>query len=390
MVFCGLFSPLMNCIKPSSNKNTSPVRTNMSSKYSSDLKYYTSSCQQDSDLKTFDSSLHKRTNSVMKLLADQAKSQSISQGSLMEVYEFMLDLNRDVVKEIIESREDVRNNKDLTSLVDVYFKNTSKTLDFCNTVQNCVKIAENSRLIIRYAVKQFEAESEDANKNKYAKTLEELNKFKAVGDPFDGEFLTQYDSVYEEQVLLLDELGKLRAKLDKKQRNLKTWRRLSNVVFITAFVSVLLLSVAAAALSAPIVLTAVAAGLTPSIEVVGKWSNKMWKKYEKAVKRQRGLVSTVETGVRINRIATDSIKLEVDNLRIRLKFILETVDFAVERGEDEEATRLAMQEIKKKVEGLTEKIKEVGQHTDRFSKVISSERRLVLQHILSLPANSLS
>ena len=308
----------------------------------------------------------------------------------MEVYEFMLDLNRDVVKEIIESREDVRNNKDLTSLVDVYFKNTSKTLDFCNTVQNCVKIAENSRLIIRYAVKQFEAESEDANKNKYAKTLEELNKFKAVGDPFDGEFLTQYDSVYEEQVLLLDELGKLRAKLDKKQRNLKTWRRLSNVVFITAFVSVLLLSVAAAALSAPIVLTAVAAGLTPSIEVVGKWSNKMWKKYEKAVKRQRGLVSTVETGVRVNRIATDSIKLEVDNLRIRLKFILETVDFAVERGEDEEATRLAMQEIKKKVEGLTEKIKEVGQHTDRFSKVISSERRLVLQHILSLPANSLS
>lgn len=387
MVLCGLFSPLMNCIKPSSNKNNSPR-----SKYSSDLKYYTSACQQDSDLKTFDSSLHKRTNSVMKLLADQAKSQSISQGSLivMEVYEFMLDLNRDVVKEIIESREDVRNNKDLTSLVDVYFKNTSKTLDFCNTVQNCVKIAENSRLIIRYAVKQFEAESEDANKNKYAKTLEELNKFKAVGDPFDGEFLTQYDSVYEEQVLLLDELGKLRAKLDKKQRNLKTWRRLSNVVFITAFVSVLLLSVAAAALSAPIVLTAVAAGLTPSIEVVGKWSNEMWKKYEKAVRGQRELVSTVETGAKVNRIATDSIKLEVENLRIRLKFILETVDFAVERGEDEEATRLAMQEIKKKVEGLTEKIKEVGQHTDRFSKVISSERRLVLQHILSLPANSLS
>ncbi|KAF2554310.1 hypothetical protein F2Q68_00035566 [Brassica cretica] len=397
MVFCGLFSPLMNCIKPNSiNKNTSLVRTDMSSKYSSDLKYYTSACQQDSDLKTFDSSLHKRTNSVMKLLADQAKSQSISQGSLivMEVYEFMLDLNRDVVKEIIESREDVRNNKDLTSLVDVYFKNTSKTLDFCNTVQNCVKIAENSRLIIRYAVKQFEAESEDAKRNKYAKTLEELNKFKAVGDPFDGELLTQYESVCEEQDLLLEELGKLRAKLDKKQRNLKTWRRLSNVVFITAFVSVLLLSVAAAALSAPIVLTAVAAGLTPSIEVVGKWSNGMWKKYEKAVRRQRELVPKVETGAKINRIATDSIRLEVENLRIKLKFILETVDFAVEREgggeEDEEATRLAMQEIKKKVEGLTEKIKEVGQHTDRFSKVISSERRLVLQHILSLPANSLS
>ncbi|KAJ0239037.1 UPF0496 protein [Hirschfeldia incana] len=364
----------------------------MRSKYSSDLKYYTSSCQQDSDLMTFDSSLHQRTNSVMKLLADQAKSQSISQGTLMEVYEFMLDLNRDVVKEIIESREDVRNSKDLTSLVDVYFKNTSKTLDFCNTVQDCVKVAENSRLIIRYAVKQFEEESKDTEnkKSKYAKTLEELNKFKAIGDPFDGEFLAQYESVRVEQVHLLEELSKLRAKLDKKQRNLKIWRKLSNVVFITAFVSVLLLSVAAAALSAPIVLTAVAAGLTAPVEVVGKWSKKMWKKYEEAVRRQRGLVSTVETGAKVNRIATDSIKLEVDNLRIKISSIMETVDFAVERGgeEDELATRLAMQEIKKKVDGLTEKIKEVGQHTDIFSKVISSERRHVLQHILSLPATA--
>lgn len=313
----------------------------------------------------------------------------------MEVYEFMLDLNRDVVKEIIESREDVRNSKDLTSLVDVYFKNTSKTLDFCNTVQNCVKVAENSQLIIRYAVKQFEAESvddTDNKKNKYAKTLEELNKFKAVGDPFDGVFLTQYESVYEEQVLLLEELDKLKSKLDKKQRNLKTWRRLSNVVFITAYVSVLLLSVAAAALSAPIVLAAVIAGLTSPVEAVGKWCNEMWKKYEEAAKRQRGLVSVLGTGARVNKIVTDSIKLEVDDLRVKISSILRTIDFAVERGggEDELATRLAMQEIKKKVEELTEKIKEVGQHTDTFSKFISSERRFVLQHILSLPANSFS
>ncbi|KAG2327274.1 hypothetical protein Bca52824_010002 [Brassica carinata] len=64
-----------------------------------------------------------------------------------------------------------------------------------------------------------------------------------MGDPFEGEFLTQYESVYEQQVLLLEELGKLKAKVDKKQRNVKTWRRLCNVVFMTAFVSVLILSV---------------------------------------------------------------------------------------------------------------------------------------------------
>ncbi|CAF1985869.1 unnamed protein product [Brassica oleracea var. botrytis] len=192
MMFCGDLSPLMNCIKPSSNKNTSLVRTDMRSKYSSDLEYYTSSCQQDSDLKTFDSSLHQRTTSVMKSLADQAaKSQSISQGTLMEVYEFPLDLNRDV-------------------------------------------------------------------------------------------FLTQCESVYEQQVLLLEELGKLKAKLDKKQRNVKIWRRLSK------------------------------------------------------------LVLSVETGARVNKIARKNYE---SKLRIRISSVLETVEFAVEREEDEVAMILAVQEI---------------------------------------------
>ncbi|KAF8051214.1 hypothetical protein N665_1776s0003 [Sinapis alba] len=344
----GPSSPLMNWIKPN-GPNTSPVGTDVRSKYASYLKSYTSACQLDPDLKNFDSSLYERIASVIKSLADQANSQSISQVSLMDVYESLLDLNRDAVRKIIDSKEDVRKNKDLTSL----------TLDFCNTIQNCVKRAENSQRIIRYAVNQFEAESvvDDENivqKNKkYAKTLEELNKFKAMGDPFDGEFLTQYDALYKQQVLLLKKLSKLKAKLDKKQRNVKTWSRLSNVVFITAFVSVLLLSVAAAAMTAPLVLTAVAAGLTAPVEVVGKWCNEMWKKYEKGVKRQRELVSTVGFGVKADKIETENIREEVEKLRTKISFILGTVEFAVERGgeeeEDEVATRLAMQEIKKKV-----------------------------------------
>ncbi|KAF8053540.1 hypothetical protein N665_1401s0001 [Sinapis alba] len=393
----GPSSPLMNWIKPN-GPNTSPVRTDVRSKYASYLKSYTSACQLDPDLKNFDSSLYERIASVIKSLADQANSQSISQVSLMDVYESLLDLNRDAVRKIIDSKEDVRKNKDLTSLVQLYFKNSSKTLDFCNTIQNCVKRAENSQRIIRYAVNQFEAESvvDDENivqKNKkYAKTLEELNKFKAMGDPFDGEFLTQYDALYEQQVLLLKKLSKLKAKLDKKQRNVKTWSRLSNVVFITAFVSVLLLSVAAAAMTAPLVLTAVAAGLTAPVEVVGKWCNEMWKKYEKGVKRQRELVSTVGFGVKADKIETENIREKVEKLRTKISFILGTVEFAVERGggeeEDEVATRLAMQEIKKKVDGLTNEIMEVGQHAAMFSEVIALGRLVVLTHILSLPSKN--
>ncbi|CAG7902273.1 unnamed protein product [Brassica rapa] len=240
MMFCGVLSPLMNCVKPSSSKNISLVRTDMRSRYSSDLKYYTSACQQDSDLKTFDSSLHQRKTSVMKSLADQAaKSQSISQGTLMEVYEFLLYRNRDV-------------------------------------------------------------------------------------------FLTQYEAVYEEQVLLLEELCKLKAKLDKQQRNVKIWRRLSNVVL------------------------------------------------------------SVETGARVNKIATVKIRVQVDKLRIRISSVLETVEFAVEREENEVATILATQEIKKIVDGLTDKIKEVGQHAAMFSGLIALGRLIFLKHIRTLPSNSVS
>ncbi|KAL1204298.1 hypothetical protein V5N11_029496 [Cardamine amara subsp. amara] len=394
MVCCGLLWELMN----RNGTNASPVKTvqtNMLSKYAAELSSYTSACKTDSSLKSFDSSLHQRTISVISSLAAQAKTQSLNLDSLMEVYGFLLELNQDAVRVIIESREDVWKNKDLKSLVDVYFNSTSRTLDFCNTVENCVKKTDISQLIIRFAVKQFETESVDTKvegikKEKYAKTLEELNKFKAMGDPFDGEFVTQYKSVYEQQVFLLKELRKLKAKLDKKHRNVKTWRILSNVVFVSTFVSVFVLSVVAAAMIAPPVVSAVAAGLIVPIEVTGKWCGKMWKEYERAVKRHKGLVLSLELGARVNSVAMGNIIFEVENLKIRISSILKLVEFAVQREEEEMATRLAMEEIMKKVDGFTEKIEQVGENAARCSKLIALGRLLVLGHILSLPANLVS
>ena len=142
--------------------------------------------------------------------------------------------------------------------------------------------------------------------------------------------MTQYEAVYEEQVLLLEELCKLKAKLDKQQRNVKIWRRLSNVVL------------------------------------------------------------SVETGARVNKIATVKIRVQVDKLRIRISSVLETVEFAVEREENEVATILATQEIKKIVDGLTDKIKEVGQHAAMFSGLIALGRLIFLKHIRTLPSNSVS
>lgn len=352
--------------------NASPVitlRTDIRSKYSGYQSSYTSTCNKDSDLRSFDSLLRQRTKRFVSVLAADGETQSLSLDSHMEVCGILLELSQDAVRVIIDSKEDVWKNKQLKSLVDVYFKSTAKTLDFFNTIENCVKRTEISRLIIRFAVKQFETESVDTDhgankKKKYAKTLEELNKFKAMGDPFDGEFVTQYKSVYEEQVLLLEEFRKLKVKLDKKQRNAKIWRTLSNVVFATAYVSVLILSVVLAAMSAVPVVGAVASALTSPAEFVGKWCSDMWKEYDKAVKRQKGLVILMESRTRVDNEATNTIRILVDNLRIRISSILQPVEFAVEREEEEMATKDAMEVIKKKVESFTAKIEEVGENAN--------------------------
>ncbi|KAL1224652.1 hypothetical protein V5N11_001095 [Cardamine amara subsp. amara] len=309
----------------SSNRNgtnASPVRTDRTesgSKYSAYRRSYKSACQEDSKQKFFDFWLHQPTNNVIGSFTAQTESQSLSLGNLMEVYGFVLELNQEAVRVIIESEEDVW-SKDLRSFVDVYFESTTRTLDFFNTVDNCVKRAETMQLLIRYAVKQFETDSVDrelkANmKKKYSKTLGELNKFKAVGDHFGDEFLTQYDSVYEQQVLLLNEFRKRKVRLDKKQSNVQIRRTLSSVIF-----------------------------------------------------------------------EMSTISIQVKNLRTRISSILENVEYDVERKEDEIATRLAMQDILKKVEEFTEKIEAFGANIANCGKFIVWGRVQILEHMVQLPA----
>ncbi|XP_056852214.1 UPF0496 protein At5g66660-like [Raphanus sativus] len=119
---------------------------------------YVSACQDDPELKSFDSSLHLQTSNL------------------------------------IRSKEDVLKNEELKSLVDLYYEEL-KTLNLFNTVDKCVKKAEITLLNIRVAIKKFEKESMDmdlgGNKN-YADTLKELNKVKAMGDPFGDEFMQQF------------------------------------------------------------------------------------------------------------------------------------------------------------------------------------------------------
>lgn len=399
-MFLGLFSKTMEEDKSnSSSRNrttTTPqpplrqIRTDMASIYSSDLTSYKSACKEDPDLQSFDSSLHSRTNRVINSLASGAESRSLSFEALIEVSGCLLEMNQEVVKFIIESREDVWDNKDLTSLVNAYFDSSIKTLDFCNAVDHCVKRARIGQMIIQFAVKQFEMESSspEPGASKYAKTLQELNKFKASGDPFDGDFFMLFESVYEQQVMLLETLHKQKRKLDKKLKNIKHWKKISNVVFVTAFVSVLIFSVVAAAVAAPPVVTAVAAALAVPLGSVGKWCSHLWKKYETAVRRQKDVVLSMKVGAHITMRDMENIRVHVDKLKIEMEAMMQRVDFAIEEGEEEVAVRLSMQEISKRFDVFTERIEEVGENAAKFSKDITLARTIVLRHILSFPTSS--
>ncbi|KAL1224651.1 hypothetical protein V5N11_001091 [Cardamine amara subsp. amara] len=364
---------------------------NLQSEYSEPLRSYKSACKEDPKLKSFDSQLKQRVTTVMKSLDDQTES-PLPLASHLEVYGSVIELNQDAVREFIESKEDVWKNKDLMSLVEVYFKSTAKTLDFFNTVDNCVKRANNMQLIIQFALRQFKKESNGTQlggnaKKKYSKTLGELNKFKAVGDPFGDEFMTEYKSVYDQQIFLLKEIRELIKTLDKKQRKVKNWRFLSNVVLGTALASVLVLSVVLTAGSVVPVVGAVASALTVPIERVGKWFSVTWKAYDNAVGKQQALATEIDRHAYQNSVVTITIKLQVDNLCNEILSILTYVDFAVERKEDETATIDAMKKIEMQVNEFTEKIKVVGENASKFTKFIDSGRTRVLEHIYKLPAN---
>ncbi|CAA7048909.1 unnamed protein product [Microthlaspi erraticum] len=377
--------------------NTPPlpqIRTDIGSLYSADLTSYNTACREDPDLQSFDSSLHQRTNRVINSLASGAETRSLSFDALIEVSGCLLEMNHEVVRFIIESKEDVWDNKDLTCLVNAYFDSSIKTLDFCNAVDHCVKRARIGQMIIQFAVKQFEIEpssSSQGNKpgeNKYAKTLEELNKFKASGNPFDGDFFMLFESVYEQQVLLLEILHKQKRKLDKKLKNIKHWKKISNVVFVTAFVSVLIFSVVAAAIAAPPVVTAVAAALAVPIGSVGKWCNHLWKKYETAVKGQKDIVLSMRIGAYVTMKDMDNIRVHVEKLKIEMEAMMQRVDFAIKEGDEEVAVRLSIQEMSKKFDVFTERIEEVGENATKCSKNITLARTIVLRHILSFPSSS--
>ncbi|RVW73289.1 UPF0496 protein [Vitis vinifera] len=181
---------------------------------------------------------------------------------------------------------------------------------------------------------------------------------------------------------MLEKLRQRKRKLDKKLKSLQGWRKVSTIIFVSAFVSVLIFSVVAAAIAAPPVVTALAGALAVPIGSMGKWFDSIWKKYEKELKGRREIISSMQVGSLLQSRTWEDIRVLVEKLEIDIESLLQNADFAIQ---EEDAVKLVIEEIKKKLHGFMETIEMLGQNTDKCSRDIRRARTVILQRIIRHP-----
>ncbi|KAI5660995.1 hypothetical protein M9H77_20318 [Catharanthus roseus] len=350
--------------------------------YTTELNSYEAACKMDEDLQSFDANLHARTNQVISTLAaGGVEVRALSFESLKEVTECLLEMNQEVVKVILECKKDIWKNQELFELVEEYFENSLKTLDFCAALEKCLKRARDSQLLIMVALQQFDEEDGIEGNNKYTKTLEELKNFKAVGDPFTEEFFQNFQSVYKQQILMLEKLQMRKNKLDKKLKYIHAWRKVSSIIFVATFASVLICSVVAAAMAAPPVAAALAAATSIPLGSMGKWIDSLLKNYETAVKGQKEVINSMHVGTYVTIKDLDNIRVLIDRLEIEIELLLKNVDFIL----NENAVKVGIVEIKKKLDVFMKNVEDLGVQADVCSRDIRRARTVVLQRIIKHP-----
>ncbi|XP_021757904.1 UPF0496 protein At4g34320-like [Chenopodium quinoa] len=382
---------------PSTSNGNSNGSSRSNSITSSDLSFYLAACKQDPDVKLFDSKLQQHATSVINTLSTtvdnsgngfQQQVGSLSFDSITQVTGSLMDMNHEVVKVILDCKEDVWKNKELLSLVEDYFEYSVQTLDFFAKLDQCLKRARDRHLIVQVALRRFEEEmrvdqGSSEISDKFSSTLLELRSFKEAGDPFGQEFFGILQSVYTQQIQMLRRLQIRKRKLDKKLKSVKVYRKVSNIIFGAAFVAVVICSVVAAAVAAPPVASALAAAVSAPIGGVGKWFNSLWKKYERELKGERDLVFELQLGTYLSVKDLDNIRVLVQKLEIVIDSLLSNADFALR---DADTLPMVMDDIRNKLNVFMEGIDSITAHSDKYSKEISLARSVILHRIMKYPS----
>ncbi|CAN8229464.1 unnamed protein product [Cochlearia groenlandica] len=366
-------------------KTTTTKRTT-SMRYTTELRSYKAACKADTELQSFDTCLQAKTSHVISTLASGVEVRALSLDSLKEVTTCLLEMNQEVVKVILDCKNDIWKNQEMFELVEDYFENSLKTLDFCGALEKGLRRARDSQLLILVALQQFDDESQDGNG--YKKTLEELKNFKEAETPFNDNFFDTFQSVYKSQILMLEKLQHRKNKLDKKLKRIHTWRKLSSIIFVATFATVLICSVVAAAMAAPPVAAAIAAVTAVPLGSMGKWIDSLWKNYENALKGQKEVISSMQVGTYVAVKDLDSIRVLIEKLEIEIKGMVKSVEFAAENDEEEARIKIGVDEIKKRLQVFKKNVEELCAQADLCSKDIRRARTVILQRIIKHPNNN--
>lgn len=370
--------------RSSSTTDITSISNSSRMEYIRELSSYESDCQQDPELQNFDETLQQRTIEAISILTGSEMS-TISFETLSQITGCLLDNSQLVVKMILDCKKDIWKNPEIKDLVEEYFENSLETLDFCTALDRCLKRARDSQLIIQVALKRFEEEDqseEEEGKERYTRTLEELQHFKAAGNPFTEDFFQAFQSIYRHQVSMLERLKLKKKKLDKKLKSVKAWRRVSSIIFVSAFTAVVICSIVTAVMAAPAVAAALAAAAAIPLGSVGKWVDSLWKGYSDLLKGQRDVLSTMQVGTVVAISDLDGIRVLVDRLEIHISSLVQNADFALR---DEEAVKFGIEEIKKKLGEFMKGVEDLGKQVDRCGRDIQRARTVVLQRIIKHP-----
>ncbi|CAK9149658.1 unnamed protein product [Ilex paraguariensis] len=304
-------------------------------------------CRANSDHESLNSKPQQRTTRVISTIAGGVQIRSLSLYSLREVPGYLLENNEEVVNAVLGHKKEIWENPELVDLVKDYFETSPS----------------DRQAIVQAALNQFDEEHTEGfpgEKSSYSKTLPEFKNIQVAADSFDDEFFSSFQSVYQRQWKLLHKLQVEKDKLDRKLNSKIAWRKASNVLFGVTFVAVLICSVVAAAMSAPPVVTALAAAASASLGSTGKWLDSTWTNCVKVIEEQKEIIRLIH--VHTEYYAIEGLKTigELVNKLEELKSLWGVIDHGLKK---EAAVVMVVNEISKKQDVF---VRTVGELTRNY------------------------
>ncbi|KAJ0076488.1 hypothetical protein Patl1_36330 [Pistacia atlantica] len=123
-------------------------------------------------------------------------------------------------------------------------------------------------------------------------------------------------------------------------------------------------------MAAPPVAAALAAASSIPLGSMGKWIDSLWKNYENALKGQKEVITSMQVGTYIAIKDLDNIRVLIDRIEIEIEALLQNVDFVIE----EEAVKIGIEEIKKKLGVFMKNVEDLGVQADTCSRDIRRAR----------------